>query len=277
MTGFLLVLAAAFFAEIGDSIGKREVNNKRESIYTFGFLIMLWGTVFLFALGFLRDSFVFSAASLPTLSARIILEIVQAYISVLAIAAADRSTFGFLRILTLPLLLGIDVFLGYTISSYDVWGIGIIITALAILFINHGIRRAGAGLVLISAVNAAITLSLFKYNITHYNSVELEQGIVHAVLLVYFFIMAIVAAKENPLLFLKRPVFLGQSIAAGLGVVLYSFAYLFAPASIITTIKRAATILWAMIFGNVYFKEKKFLVKTATLILIVTGLVFLVI
>ena len=276
MIGFVLVIAAAFFLEIGDSIGKTEVSEKKESVYTFGFLMLLWGTLFLFALAFIRDSFVFSIASLPTLGIRAILEIAQAHVSVLAVTRADRSTFGFLRILTIPLLLFIDVALGYSIGGGQIIGIGIVVAALAILFINHAIRKECAWLVVFTAVNAAITISLYKYNITNFNSVEVEQGIIHIILLLYFFVMAMMIAKENPIQFLKKPLFFGQSIAAGVGTVLVSFAYLFGAASVITTAKRAATILWAILSGNIYFEEKHFIIKMVSLALIAIGLAFLI-
>lgn len=277
MIGLLLVLAATFFEETGASIGKLEMNQKRQSIYTYGFLTLLWGTVFLLLLAIIRDAFIFSAASLPTLSIRIVLEIAQAHVSMLAIASADRSTFGFLRILTIPLLLGVDMVLGYTIGVNEFWGIGLIIAALVILFINHGVSKAGAGLVLFTAVNAVATISLYKYNITHFNSVEVEQGIIHIILLVYFFIMALYVARENPFQFLRKPLFFAQSAGAGIGTVLISFAYLFGAASVITAVKRAGGILFAMLSGNVYFKEKGFLIKVFSLGLIVIGLVFLAI
>ena len=275
MIGILLVLVASFFEEISDSIGKHTVSQKKESLYTFGFLALLWGTVFLLISAFIRDAFVFSSASIPTLGIRIILEIIQLHVTLLAITIADRSTFGFLRILTIPLLLGVDILLGYSIGIYGLWGIGLIVLALIVLFINHGITKKGAGLVLFAAINAVITISLYKYNITHFNSVEVEQSIVHAVLLVYVFIMAKRVAKENPVQFLRKPLFLGQSVAAGIGTVFISFAYLFGAASVITTVKRAAAILWAMLSGNVYFKEKHFLLKLFSLLLIVIGLIFL--
>ncbi|MBI2048003.1 MAG: hypothetical protein HYT27_02590 [Parcubacteria group bacterium] len=275
MIGILLVLAATFFEEISDSIGKHAVSEKKESLYTFGFLALLWGTVFLLLSAFIRDAFVFSFASIPTLGVRVILEIVQIHVTLLAITIADRSTFGFLRITTIPLLLVVDILLDYSIGIYGLWGIGLIVLALIVLFINHGITKKGAGLVLFAAVNAVATISLYKYNITHFNSVEVEQGIVHIALLIYAFTMATLVAKENPIRFLKNPLFLGQSFASGIGTVFISFAYLFGAASVITTVKRAAAILWAMLSGNVYFKEKRFLIKAFSLILIIVGLVFL--
>jgi len=275
MIGFIFVLAATFWEEVGSSIGKFQVREKKESIYTFGFLSLLWGTLFLFGIAFVRHDFVFSFASLPTLGVRIILEILQTHMSILAITRADRSTFGFLRILTIPLLLATDIILGYSVGTNEIVGISIIITALMFLFVNHGIKKEGAWLVVFTAINAVATISLFKYNITHFNSVEVEQIIIHLVLLIYFLGMALQVAKENPFRFLRKPIFFAQSAAAGVGSVFISFAYLFGSASVITTIKRAAAIFWAMLSGNRFFEEKGFLIKFISLILIAIGLVFL--
>ena len=275
MIGFILVLVASFWEEVGSSIGKLKVQERKESIYTFGFLSLLWGTIFLFITAIVRNDFVFSPASLPTLGIRIILEVLQVHVSILAITRADRSTFGFLRILTIPLLLTTDIVLGYTIGTNEIIGISVIVVALIFLFINHGIKKEGAWLVIFTAINAVATISLYKYNITHFNSVEVEQIIVHIVLLAYFIFMAIQIAKENPFRFLRNPVFFAQSAAAGVGTVLLSFAYLFGSASVITTIKRAAAIFWAMLSGNRFFKEKGFFIKLLSLVFIVIGLIFL--
>jgi len=276
MIGLLLVLTATFFREIGSSIGKVKVRSHKESIYTMGFLSLFWGTIILIATGFMKDSFVFTVASLPTFGARIFLEIAQIHVAILAITKADRSTFGFLRIITIPLLLMADIALGYTVTSLQIAGIGVIVLSLVILFINHGIRKKGAWLVLFTAINAPITISLYKYDITNFNSVEAEQGLLYLILMAYFFFMAYFITKENPILFLRKPIFFLQSLATGLGFVILSFAYLLAPASIIATSNRSFSILWTMISGNIYFHEKHFLVKLFAFILIVIGLVLLV-
>ena len=276
MIGLILVLTSTFFEEVGTSIGKFKVGRHVESIYTMGFLSLFWGTVFLIVSGFVRDGFVFSMSSLPTFSIRVVLEIAQAHVSILAITTADRSTFGFVRIGTIPLLLAIDIFLGYAIGPNQIIGIGMIIAGLVILLINHGIKRKGLWLVAFTAVNAAITISLFKYDITHFNSVESEQGIIMIILMAYFFVMAILVKKEDPIKFLKKPIFLVQSLSSGIASVLMSFAYLFASASIITTAKRSLTILWSILSGKIYFHEKNLIVKIVSYLFIVLGLVFLV-
>lgn len=128
MIGLLLVLAATFFTETQDTIGKRTIQQGRQSIYTMGFLSLVWSFLFfLVILVFIKKEFIFSRASLPTFLARAALEVVLAHISLLALTKADRSTFSLVRVGTIPLLLAVDIFLGYSISPYALAGIGVII------------------------------------------------------------------------------------------------------------------------------------------------------
>lgn len=277
MLGLLFVAIATLSKEIGTVIGKKKVAKHEESIYTMGFLGMLWGALILTLTGFVRDSLLLDPASFPTLSIRLVLEIAQMHVTILAITTASRSAFGFLRIWTIPALLVVDLTLGYAIGTPQLFGIGLIVLSFMILFINHGIKSRGAGLVLFTAFNAVATISLYKYDITHFNSVETEQSIAILVVLLYMALRAIFSAHENPIRFLVKPIFLFQSLTSGVATVLMSFAYLFAPASIITTGKRSLAILWSMISGNIYFHEKKFAIKLVSLILIVAGLILLAI
>lgn len=276
MIGVLMTVVAGFFAEIGSSIGKREVNNHKESIYTMGFLNTFWITAILIAVAFLiKGSFVFSLASLPTFIVKIILELFQVHMSLLAIVTASRSTFGFLRIWTLPLLLIVDITLGYTVTAWQAGGIFVLIIAFVVLFMNHGIEKKGSGYVMFTAFNAVATISLYKYNITHYNSVVAEQSLSYLILLLYTFLMASFVAKENPLSFFKKPRFLLQSLSEGVAGIISSFAYLFAPASIITAAGRSAGVFWSVLSGNVYFKESHPLLKMSAVALIGVGIFLL--
>jgi len=126
-----------------------------------------------------------------------------------------------------------------------------------------------------TAVLAVATLSLYKYDITHFNSVEAEQTIVTCVLMVYFFTLATRVAKENPFGFLRRPLFLLQSLSSGSASVASSFAYLFAPASIITTALRSFSVLFALISGKFYFHEKHMYLKAVIFLMVTAGLVLL--
>lgn len=276
MYGILLMLAAAASSELGTSIGKTEAGHRKEGIYTMGFLNVFWGAVFMLIYGlFSPDGFVFAWASLPTVAVRGVLEVLQAYVSVRAIVEADRSTFGFLRTATIPLLLAVDMALGYPLLRHQVFGIGLIAVAMLVLFMNHGIRKKGAIWVAISAGNAVTTISLYKYHISNFNSVAAEQTIFLVLLIVFFLVMSWRSERARPWRLLWRRPFVWQSAACGLGVGLASLAYLFAAASVITAAKRSFEVLAAIVSGNVYFREKNLLVKLAVFVLIVAGLFLL--
>lgn len=276
MVTLLLVASGAFFSEIGLSLGKKLERDGKESIYAMGFLMLFWGGVFFFLIALFRGSFVFALASLPTFALRAVLEIAQAHVTMRAIVEADRSTFSFIRVLTIPLLLSVDIFLGYTLGFSQIVGIGLITVAIAVFFASSGISKRGVWFVFFTAVNAVATISLFKYHITHFNSVEAEQGIITVILLIYFFIMARFITKENPFRLLTKRKFFFQSFTQGIGSVLLSFAYLFTAPSVIITAKRSFSILWATLAGSVYFKEKKLIVKILLFLIISAGLVLLV-
>lgn len=276
MFGIILSIFSTFLHEVSTSIGKFEVGARKESIFTMGFLNSLWAFLFFLVLMFLRDSFVFSLASLPTFTARALLEILQMHFSLVATIRADRTTFSFVNVITIPFLLLVDIILGYQIGSIQLLGIGIIFIALFLLFLKHGLKKEGLGFVLFSSVNAVATISLFKYNITYFNSVEAEQTFIIAILLFYLFFCAKFFAKENPLRFFKKPIFFLQSASNGAGNVVLSFAYLFAPASIIVAAKRSFTIVWSLLSGSIYFHEKHIVLKVLAMAFLILGLILLV-
>lgn len=276
MLGVILASIGTFFGEISDSMGKKKVTNHEESRFTMGFLSLFWSAVFFALIGIVkRNGFEFSLDSLPTFSIRAILEIIQLYVSILAIVEADRSTFGFVRTLTIPLLLFIDFVLGYKIGFLPVIGVAVIMATLLAIFLSKGVRKNGIGFVAFSAVNAVATISLFKYDITHFNSVSAEQFFIYLILLFCFSFLAVFKAKENPFVFLTKPVFLLQSASVGLGGVIESFGYNYGAASVITAAKRSSAIFWSLLSGRVYFKEKSILLKSVILVLIVGGLILL--
>lgn len=285
MFGILLTAGAALAEEISASVGKWEAIRGKEGVFSLGFLNYFWVTLFLFTFAFLipkdffapgfPSGFVFNMASLPTFLPRVGLEILQALAGVYALVMADRSTIGFLHIITIPLLLVVDVALSYSVGMPQIAGMSFIIASLVLIFINHGIKRNGAWLVVFCAVNAVATISLFKYDVTHFNSVEAEQGIVSLVLVIFFFIMALAKTNQNPLGLLIHPVFFTQSFLMGAGSSVMGFAYYYGAASVIASAKRALNILFAVLSGNIYFHEKKFWVKIVSFLLIVIGLVLL--
>jgi len=276
MIGVIFTSISTFFQEISVSIGKDGVTRRLQGVYTMGFLNSFWTIlIFAFLITVVGQKFIFSLASLPTFSLRMFLEILQADVSVRAAVAADRSTYSFIRIITIPLLLSIDLFLGYRISSSQFAGIFLIALTLAFVFMSRGVSKVGIKLILFTAMNAAITLSLFKYDITHFNSVVAEQSIMYFVLLLYFFLSAYFRTGENPLLFLKKPRFFLQSSSNGAGSILQSFAYSFAPASVIIAAERSTAVLWSTLSGNLYFGEKNFWLKAGLMSMIIAGIILL--
>lgn len=273
MIGLIFVILGTLFSEASDSIGKEEVKEKKESIYTMGFLNLFWGAIGLVAIGLFKNTFVFSLSSLPTFLPRVLLEVAQAHISVMAICQADRSTFGFIRVLTIPLLLTVDIFLGYKIEISQLIGLTLIALALVFFFLKKNFDKKGAWLTLFTTVNAVATISLYKYNISHFNSIEAEQSLVYLVLMAYFFLTAYFISKENPFRLLIKPVFFWQSTGQGIGGILESFAYAFAPASLILGAKRASSVAWAVLSGGTYFKETRMAAKISCLILIIIGII----
>lgn len=276
MFGVILISIGTFLQEISAAIGKKWVEKRLESIYTMGFLNTFWSVfLYLFLIVVVRQEFVFSLASFPTFGLRLLLEIVQADLYVRALAQAERSAFGFVRTLTIPLLLGVDSFLGYHLSKIQIIGMGVIAITLLAVSVSRDIKKTGIGLVLLTALNAVITLSLFKYDITNFNSVEAEQFLVCIAALVYFFLAAYFRSGENPFLFFRKPIFLVQSISDGAGGIMQSFAYAFAPASVILAAARSSAVLWSVLSGNFYFREERLLLKIGLLLVTMAGLVLL--
>lgn len=272
MLGIAFVLISQFFSEIATAFGKREVEKKEETVYSMGFLNAFWSTIFLAAWGLLGGgSFVFSLESLPFFLLRAVLEIALTFTTLHAVISSDRSTFSFLRILTIPLLLVIDLMLGYSIATMQVAGMLTIVVALIFLATSHGLSAKGKLLSLASAVLAVATITLYKYDIEHFNSVEAEQSFMHFILLISLMIAGWVRGHENVLHSLVRPAFFGQSIAAGVGSVFLSFAYTFAPASVILTAKRSFDILITIASGRLYFHENNTGLKLVAFVLVVIG------
>lgn len=276
MLGFLFAFAGSFLNEISDSIGKQKMREGAISKYTVGFLTTVFGILFYIGTAVSRHVFRFSLLSLPTFIPRVLLELSLGYITMTALRGADRSTFGFIRVLTIPLLLLSDLFMGYSISSQQMLGMAVIALSIALVSSVRGFNRKDVPLLLLGSVIAVATLTLYKYDISHFNSVEAEQLIVSLFLLLFFFFMARWQAGENPFFFLRKPLFLFQAAASGGAALLGSFAYYFASASVVTAVLRGAAVLFSTLSGGFYFKERKPIIKLVMASVVILGLILLV-
>lgn len=277
MFGVSLITISTFFDEILSSFGKKKVLAGNLSKYSIGFIQMIGGLVILGLIALVkRETFVFQTGSWPTFLPRLILEILQAHAMLTGLMLADRSTFGFIRVGTVPLLLLVDIVLRYTISLPQLVGMVIILMSIFLIFFGPKINKTGSKWVIISAVNAVATLSLYKYNITNYNSVIGEQSIIQLAVILYFIAMAVFVGQENPFRYLKDKIYLTQSIINGLSNLAGSFAYAYGAASVILSAKRSSEVLWATASGGLYFREKGLAYKAIIVSLLILGLVLLV-
>lgn len=245
-------------------------------MYSMAFLSYFWSSFWFLGVMIYRHDFIFSMASLPTFTARVIFEIIQTEIAITALIRAERATFGFIRTTTVAMLLLVDIMLGYSISLTQIAGMAVISLTLLIIFMNHGVNKKGIKFVVLSAIGAVVTTTLYKYDISHFNSVEAEQLLLNIFVIAYFFRAAVKFSGENPLKFMAKPIFFSQSFTDGLGTVFSSFAYNLAPASIIMAGGRSTSVFFSILSGNHYFKEKNVLMKLVIFMMLAVGIFLLV-
>ena len=275
MFAALILLAATLLEEVQETLGKKAVRQRRETLYSMAFLGMFWTLIFLIISVFLGAKFVVKTQSLPFLAARCVLETIFSYIVALGVVRVDRSTLGFMRLLTIPLLLAIDLSLGYHLSNLQIAGICVMFAGLAAAFYRNPRGQRGWGIGIAIAVLGSITTTLYKWDITHFNSVTGDQIIVCAFNVLFFYIMS-VKTGPSPLKLLVHKRTGVQSLANGLGLAIEAFAFTFAPASVIIALKRSLALFWCIIFGKQFFHEKKTRHKLYAGAFTVAGLVLLV-
>lgn len=275
MFGVLLQLISSFVEECAETIGKDNVRKHLETALGMGFLNALFTTaIFIVTITFVRGWDAMTLNAWPTFLIRTALLILQAAATVQAIAITERSTFGFVRAGTMPLLLMIDVAMGVQVTGWQVVGMICIVGTILILMMNHGLSKKGMGLLLYTMASAAIQLSLYRYNITHGNSVELEQLL--STLAVGAGLYALVTREgANPFKLIRRP---RPALQSGLNAVanlIGGYAFLYAPASVILSTGRAASVMAAVLAGHLYFKEKKFSQKLIAFVGCAIGIILL--
>lgn len=256
MFSALLVLTSTLSGEISQSLGKQLALWRRENVYELAFLELFWGLVFVaVTLAFGADFKLDLAQAWPTMLIRLGLEVVMIYSIAEATIQADRSTIGFMRLITIPFILVVDIALGYHISMVQFAGIALMFVALIAAFHRTKTGNRGAGLAALSGFMGVGTVSLYKYDITHYNSVAAEQIVVLGSLVVITYVVAAAHTRRSPWRLLYHPTTGTQALANGIAVALESFAYSLAPASLIMTYKRSFALLWSIVFGSVKFHE----------------------
>ncbi|HEY4499610.1 MAG TPA: hypothetical protein VJH70_00550 [Candidatus Paceibacterota bacterium] len=275
----MLAILLAFFGTVADEISSsivKTLGTERRAIMYRAILLNSGASIVLFLLiGWWRNTLVFQAASLPTFLLRAVFEIIQITLSMNALLAADRSTFAFMRNITIPLLLIVDVYIGYAPSISQWWGMAVILVVLSMTLKLKVLNMRGAGISALMAANAVITISLFKYNTAHFNSVEIEQALIYGVLAIYLWWLW---KREHHNLLLEnrtKKIIVSQSIIHSLASVFVSFAVSLGTPAVITTATRASGVLAGIVSGHNYFKERGLFGKLLMSILLIGGLVLL--
>lgn len=272
----LLAFFGNFIGEFSSSLGKRMLEKKELSIYLYGVASYLFLTVlFSLIVQIKGESFVFGGG-VAMFATKFIFEIIQSEVQFRALEIAPRTTFGFVRVLTIPLLLVVDLVLGYTLTIMQFVGISLVTLSLIFMFSGKRISRSGFYLSLFSAINAVITISIYKYNITHFRSVAVEGYYSTLLLLCYFVIRSFLLHGRNMFRLLLRPnvtLFAGSD---GVASVMLSFAYQYGPASLILAMVRSSALFWSFLSGAIVFGEVGVRRKFAVLSLLVFAVFLMV-
>ena len=280
MGWFLLIFIGCFFNEIKGSISKRSL--QKFSIYSvwailsiFGLSIFIW--ILICQTLIFQKELSYSIYSLPFTLLRITLEIILFQLGLLATKYCDRSTYTLVRSFTIPLLLVIDLILGYSIGMYQFIGLGII--TLSFIFFNvfhKTLNFTGWKYALAFAVVASFTTTLYKYNITFFeNSVVIEWILLAFILTCFFLYKDYVHSKLQSLSLIRRKRFLLQWFSSAIAEIFISYAYIYVNASVGIAIKRWASVIWGIIFWKLFFDEEKFIRKLCMGICIIIWILFL--
>jgi len=217
--------------------------------------------------------------SIPLLWIRLILEILQSYFTIIAIKHCDRSTFSFIRILTIPLLVIVDIILWYQFTTYSLIWIWIILFSFLVFNIKlKTINFTWWYFVLFTSVNAVFTLSLFKYSISYYwNSLEIDQFIMLLWIFIFFIIYNYKKHKSCALkLIVEEKIFLLQWLTIWILSLLIGYSYLYLNASEARAITRAWEMFWATIAWTLFFKEKNIIKKLFFALCIIIWLIIMI-
>ena len=209
MIWLVLWIIWTFFEELNNSLLKEK---SKKYHYVTVWVIMSCFSLLVFVSMWLYKYYswdlelIFNSASIPLLFVRLIFEILQSYFTLIAIKQCDRSTFSILRVLTIPLLVIADILLWYQFTAYSLIWIWIILFSFIWFNTKHKtINWKWWYFALFTAINAVITLSLFKYSITNYwNSLEIDQWIMALWTVIFFIWYNLRKEKKNRIIFIKK-------------------------------------------------------------------------
>jgi len=177
------------------------------------------------------------------------------YFAMKTIETADRSTASIFSVLVLPMLLISDIILGYGINIYQIVWVLFITLILLISSYSWTLNLKWFKYIITTTFIAFASTMVFKYLISHFTNVY-TQLFIQA-----FFSLIIVTWIVYKKLWktwitsvLKKEYFIIWIIRWA-NTMLTSLAYMFGPASIISSFKRIWAMFWWVIFGKLIFHE----------------------
>ncbi len=194
-----------------------------------------------------------------------LLWILFTYFAMNAINKADRSTNSLFSVLVLPLLLISDILLWYNINIYHIIWVLFIVLILVLSTWKWPISTKWIKYIIWAQIVASIWITVYKYLITHFVSVETILLIDSLIMMSIFVSITI---YKLWILWIRESLYFKNIkfwIFSGLWQTIWLFAYMFWPASIVTAIKRILQMSWWVVFWRFVFNEVNFWKKIANL------------
>ena len=101
MTFLMLIAIATLSEEASADMGKRALKRHKESLFTLGFLSVIWSFAFYVVSIQLGAPFKLDLSHWPNLLLHVVLELAEAQVAITALAKTDRSTYGFFRLIVI--------------------------------------------------------------------------------------------------------------------------------------------------------------------------------
>ena len=192
-----------------------------------------------------------------------------------AINKSDRSTMSLLSVLIIPMLLITDILLWYNVNMYHI--IGVIFMLIIIIYSswNGSINTKWIFWIIWLQLILTIWVTIYKYMITYYSSVE-AISIIDAFITMVFFLWVIVIKLwfnwvKQCFEYNNIKIWINSSIWE----IIALFSYLFWPASIVTAIRQIFRMFWWIVFGKYLFNEENFWKKIWNLAVLSIGVVIM--
>ena len=255
---FIISLVWTFLSESSTSKLKQVWENL--TFYQKWFILNIIKIIFLILvlLSIWKWEFDFNVISITLLILYSLLWILFTYFAINAINKADRSTNSLFSVIILPILLFWDIMIWYDINMYHIIWVIFIVSVLILSSYKWSISTKWLSYVIWAQIVASMWITIYKFMITNYSSVEAISIIDSFLMLSIFFFIIIYNIWFNWVKDCLKINSLKIWFLSAIWQTLWLFAYLFWPASIVTAIKRMLQMFWWVMFWHFVFKEENF-------------------